>query len=82
MMYTIFQKNGCQKLTINQLMHCLKRNFDGKLNCDIIAMFLENVSAKDIGEATNDRVCSSIYYYYYYCMCIVNFPHTYIYIEL
>ena len=61
MMYTIFQKNGCQKLTINQLTHCLKRNFDGKSNCDIIAhLFLEYVSAKDIGEATSDSVCCSI----------------------
>ena len=65
MMYFIFQKNEYQKLTMNQLLHCLKRNFGGNLNVtETIDMFLEKISAKELRrteEITNDNVCSYLY---------------------
>ena len=63
MMYFIFQKNGNQKLTMNQLLHCLRRNFGGKSNVnETIDMFLENVSVKELRrteEITSDNVCNN-----------------------
>lgn len=61
MLYCIFQKNGCKNLTMNQLQHCLKRNFGGKTDVnEIVDTFLENISAKFIRteEITIDNVCS------------------------
>ena len=60
MMYYIFKKNEEQKLTKNQVEHCLKRNFGGKSNInEIVDMFLENVPAKYLGteEITSYNVC-------------------------
>ena len=67
MMYFIFQKNGNQKLTMNQLLHCLRRNFGGKSNVtETIDMFLENVSVKELRTeeitCTSDDVCNCNYF--------------------
>ena len=75
MMYFIFQKNGNQKLTMNQLLHCLRRNFGGKSNVnEAIDMFLENVSVKELRrteEITSDNVCNNhIIIIFYTCVHI------------
>ena len=76
MMYFIFQKNGNQKLTMNQLLHCLKRNFGGKpSDTETIDMFLEKVSIKELRrteEITSDNVCVAMYF------IIIILTHVYI----
>ena len=59
-MYSMFQKNKYQKLTMNQLQHCLRRNFGGRSNVnEIVDMFLEDVPAKYLRneEITSENVC-------------------------
>ena len=47
MMYSTFQKNKQQKLTMGQLQHCLRRNFGGKLNVTgTVNLFVEDIPAK------------------------------------
>ena len=78
MMYYIFQKNGYQKLTMNQLLHCLKRNFGGELKVtETIDIFLEGISVKDLRteESTSDIVCNYAYVFVYIrillCICTI-----------
>lgn len=75
MMYCMFEKNKEQKLTMNQLQHCLKRNFGGKSNVsEIVDMFLADVPAKYLG--TKEIVSIATYMYHYrilllvLCICI------------
>ena len=51
---------------MNQLLHCLKRNFGGKLEVTKTTdIFLEEISAKDLGteEITSDIVCCYVLVY-------------------
>ena len=49
---------------MNQLLHCLKRNFGGELKgTETIDIFLEGISVKDLRteESTSDIVCNYAY---------------------
>ena len=73
----MFKKSKGQKLTLDQLQHCLRRNFGGKSNVsEIVDMFLEDIPAKYLRTEKNDIV-SNLYiriiielYYLYVRMCM------------
>jgi len=78
MMYWISQNTG-KCLTMNQLQHCLKRNFGGKANVDeMVERFLINIPANLIVseqhaseiEVSGDCMHGSCHFFLLFCRAI------------
>jgi len=75
MMYWISQNTG-KCLTMNQLLHCLKRNFGGKDNVDkTVERFFINVPANLViseQHASDIEVHKDLFLSLSYCLCFIE----------